>query len=319
MTINLTAYDTIGVTGIMTRKIQDSIEKAYINSALSNKEHQSINSEFDFNYVLVEGGNTFSDHIPFFGHPILFNNQTKDNNGQPIKELALDVRNFGKHSSIDDSFIVRNKPEYNWAISRLVLNNIWVKGRYEILRDISNIPLATYSTLISECIARQFALNKLEQINISILASYFYYGLFTEDERFDEMEYVKIVAAINRATKVPNENIVTILDELDRVVIKDLKDLCDVITRVTNIESLKMLNCGLLISLVSGLWYGNNSREIMAVGLEHPPTWVMIVFASISDNTYTRSILSKTSTRFTKGGSGDNFEKSIMLLLNSSK
>lgn len=317
MTIKLTAYDTIGVTGIMTRKTQDSIEKAYINSSLRKEEHQSVNSEFDFNYVLVEGGNTFSDHIPFFGHPILFNNQTKDNNGQPIKELALDVRNFGKYSPADDSFIVRNRPEYNWAMGRLILNNIWIKNRYEVLRDISTIPLSTYASLISESLARQFALTKLEQINISILASYFYYGLFTNDERFDEMEYLKIVAAIGRANKTPNENIVTILDELDRVVIKDLKELCDVITKITNIESLKMLNCGLLISLVSGLWYGNNSREIMAVGLEHPPTWIMIVFASISDNTYTRSLLSKTSTRFTKGGAGDNFEKSIKLLLNS--
>jgi hypothetical protein len=315
MSIKQTAYDTIACSGFKTSDILNSLTEAKIQKSLNIKNHDSKRTDLKFKYNLVQGGNTPSDSIRFFGHPILFNTGEKDNHGINIKELAVDVRNFGKWYQPTEEFVVRNRPEYKWNIQRLILNQYWLVEKPELLRDISILPASVYSCLISECITRRFALNPLEQSIVSILSCYFYFCSFTNSKEFDEFEYTKLVSSIARATKLDAQFIFDTLEYLDKKVLNSLEDLTKEIKDKTQNISLKDLNTGILFAICCNTWFGNNAREVLAVGLEHPPTWIMIVYASINESTFKKSVLSKISERFDKRDSGDNFIKSLNVIL----
>ncbi len=167
--------------------------------------------------------------------------------------------------------------------------------------------------MIGECIARRFALDTAEQATISVLAAYFYAGLFTDDVSFEELEAVKLAGSISRVTNVPAEKIMTILQDLP--VIANLVDFCEVCKTKTGSVALTGLNVGVLIAIVGGNWFGTNARENIAVALEHVPTWIMIVAAALREATFKRSVVSKLAQRYDKGGAANNFVKSLDVLL----
>jgi hypothetical protein len=315
MSIKLSAYDTQACAGFKTADIVTEVSRAYILNELGNKHHSSFREDLKFNYSLVEGGYSSNDPIRFFIHPILFNTGNKDKSGVNIKQLCVDVRNFGKVDNVSKEFIIRNKPEYDFHVNRLILNQLWITQAPEILRDISKIPMLTMASLVSETLGRRFSLDPLEQLTVMVYTCYYYYSCFTDETSFDELEYEKVVGNIIRATKAPSEAVYDALDMFDRQVINGLDYLLEGIKQRTQNQALKNLNVGLLYSVVCNTWFGTNSKEIIAVGLEHIPTWIMVVYASLNETTFKKSVLSKISDRYERVS--DNFSHNLKNLLDN--
>lgn len=312
MAIFKTAYDTSACSGFRLRDLEDKIKAGIFSGALYRKELQ-INEGERFTLHLLEGGNSSADVIPFFNHPLPVKVEGVSVHGAVPREFAVDVRNFGKWYAPNETFIVRNNPEYSWNVKRAILNQLWLTERTEVLRDVSTIPAAVYASLISECIARRFALDPAEQATIAVVACYFYYCLFTDDAQFDEFEMNKVAGTIARVTRVPADKVFSIIDGMK--VLHSLEELCTACREKTQSIRLDDFNVGVLIAICSGTWFGTNARENLAAGLEHIPTWIMIIMASLSEATFKRSVLAKLSVRFDKGGAGDNFVKSMDVLL----
>lgn len=315
MSIKLTAYDTQACVGFKTADITTELSKVYILGELGKHKHSSFREDLVFNYSVVEGGSSSNDSIRFFTHPILFNTGDKDKHGVFIKQLAVDARNFGKFDNNSQQFIIRNKPEYDFHVNRLILNQLWLTQPPEILRDISKIPMLTMAALISETLTRRFSLDPLEQMTVFVYTCYYYVSCFTDVTVFDELEYEKIVGNIIRASKAPSEMVYDSLDMFDKQPINSLDHLLEGIKQRTQNQALKSLNVGLLYSVVCTTWFGTNAKEIIAVGLEHIPTWVVVVYASLNETTFKKSVLSKISTRYEK--SVDNFSHNLKSLLDN--
>jgi hypothetical protein len=56
---------------------------------------------------------------------------------------------------------------------------------------------------------------------------------------------------------------------------------------------LNNLNTATLYPIMAGTWYGANSAEMVAVALEHPPTWVTMVYQATTARSYYHSALAK--------------------------
>ncbi len=315
MSIRISAYDTAATAGLKTNDISEALQRAYITSEITKNKHMSIREDLMFEYSIVDGTSQSQDSIKFFFHPMLFNTGKKDSNGQNVKQLAIDVRNFGKLSP-HDGYVIRNHSEYYFHLNRLILNQLWMTTPSDTLKNVSNIPMLTMANLISECIAKRFALNPLEQMSILVYTCYYYNSCFTDDKLFDETQYHAFVGNIIRSTRLPSEKVYELLDGLEKKPINSIEELILVIKRNINNQSLDNLNLGILYSVVCSTWFGTNAKETLAVGLEHIPTWIMIVYSSINDATFKRSILSKISTKFTK--QSDNFNSNMANILNTS-
>jgi hypothetical protein len=311
MAIFQTAYDTSACSGFPIRKVKDKLEAARIMGAFSPDTPFSLNiQDQPLKLHLLKGGNSTADVVPFFGHPCLL--KPEGVSGAQLPEFALDVRNFGKWYAPNETFVVRNRPEYLWSVRRAVLNALWLSERAEIFRDISTIPAAVYAGLISESIARRFALDAAEQITLSVVACYFYHCLFTDDKEFDEFALNKVAGNIARITRVPADKVFEIITDMK--VLNSLEDLCAACKSKTGSVRLEEFNVGMLVAICSSTWFGTNARETLVVGLEHVPTWLCIVSASLNDATFKRSTLTKISMRYDKGEAAANFEKSLSLL-----
>lgn len=313
MSIFDTAYDTSACSGFLTQAVRDKLKAGMYSGAFRQLSIPLSQAEENANIYLLQGGNSSADVVPFFNHPFELKNEKRP--GKDASSVfVVDVRNFGKWYAPNGTFIVRNQPEYMWNIRRAILNHLWLTERHENFRDISPIPASVYSSLISESIARRFALDAAEQATVAVVACYFYYCLFTDEKEFDEFAHNKLAGNIAKVTRVPADKVFEIIDGLK--VLNSLEDLCVACREKTGSIRLEEFNLGVLLAICSGTWFGTNARENLAVGLEHIPTWLMIVSASLNDASFKRSVLSKISIRYDKAGAADYFTKSMNLWIN---
>lgn len=315
MAINQTAYDTTACASFDMGPVVREIERA----GLAGQQPVRVASgrhEKPFVMQLICGGNSFADAVPFFRHPILVTNPFGDADGQ-AQALAVDVRDFGRWNSPTQSFLMRDGVSYAFHMRRAILNQIWLDGRVETLRDLSTLPALTYTALVSECVGRRFGLDPAEQATIAVLAAFFYYGLFTNQDQYHESELPFLYKKIAELTRVPMANVEAILttDGHSVPVAHNLDAFCQLVReRVQNV-ALENFNVGVLLMVTTGNWFGSNSREVLGVSLEHIPTWITVVAASLSSATYKRSTLAKIAQRFAKHSADTNLLRSLEVLL----
>lgn len=310
MAINETAYSTTACMAYKTQNIVGLISKAMITGSVTIKTVKLSNSGQEVKIGLIEGGNTNSDTIPYFHHPLFVHDVNKSDE-DPV--IFVDVRDFGMYNKPQQRFIVRNKVEYIWSIKRAILNYIWVYGRKEVLRDLSLLPAAAFSSMIAESVGRRYALDMAQQTTMQVLACYFYYCLFSDSKEFEDTELNRIVGAIARCTKIQADYIYNVVNGLP--VIASLEDFCKYAKEKTESVSLTDFNTGILFSITGGNWFGTNARELMAVSLEHVPTWVMIVYGGVAEASFKRSVLAKLLERLAKRHAADVFSKNLIMLL----
>lgn len=289
MPIFKTAYETTAGAR-QTKNIEEKIRVAKIKGMFKDRDIAKT--------ALVDWGDTSIDAIEFFNHPL-----------QVDGVLYADVRNFTRLTPYASESTVRNRPEYEWTNVRLNLNKIWLDGRYSAFRDISPLPGKIYAQLLSEVIARKYALDAGEQMHIAVLAAYFYFGLYTNDTSDDEMQNQRLVKNIHTATNIPPTKVQELIEGLGQIA--NLDEFCKTVATRTESVRLRDFNVGILAAIVGGTWYGTNARENICVALEHPPTWLAVCYACVGEATFKRSALAKLCERLSKGNLGTQFKLMI--------
>jgi len=56
---------------------------------------------------------------------------------------------------------------------------------------------------------------------------------------------------------------------------------------------------------------GANGKELITLSLEHPPTWISLVYAAITQRTFKRNYVTTVVERLSKRGNGDAFVKAL--------
>ena len=84
MAVNETAYDTTACMAYKTQNIVDLIAKAMVMGALNIKTVRLSNLGNEIRVGLIEGGNTHSDTIPYFHHPLFVFDSNRPNDEEPI-------------------------------------------------------------------------------------------------------------------------------------------------------------------------------------------------------------------------------------------
>jgi hypothetical protein len=283
MTIFNTAYDTTACAGSKLKKITDPIDQAVVNGWL-----QPTN---DFVSILQVTSNPDLEIVPAFAHPIIASNK-----------VVVDVRQFGSWDKSQQVFNIRSTTEYKLLEHRAALNHLWLNDYQATLRDISPMPMGVYSSWIAESVARRFALDPREQLLLQILAAVYYNSLFSNDTEIDERNKLAITNSIVKNLKVSAQDVLDILDKVGHLT--DVHSFCKEATIITESIRLKEFNAGVLFSILGGTWYGVNARELVAVAVEHPPTWLAVLLAAFEERTYKNSYITNITERrsFTEAG-----------------
>ena len=286
-----TAYETTACKGFMLNRTMDALRTASVFGGLRTLESDNV-------CQLQASNDPATAEVPAFSHPLVFVDANK------VERIVFDARTYGRWDQQKHEFVITNQPEYALNLLRAELNAIWTFDRVEPLRDFSPIPMSVYAALISESIARRFALNPREQYMLAITAAIFYAGLFMDNAELDERDKTRVAAVVARATKANAEEVFAVLDEHKRIP-QDVAEFCTMAMEVSESVRLDTLNPGLLFAIVGGTWYGTNAKEAIAVALEHPPTWISILVSALGERGYRNSTVAKTAERFAGRAAGD--------------
>jgi hypothetical protein len=305
MTIIRSAYETTALQGYQTRAVTTALGPAVINGA--------VHYEADFNLPImqVEGGSSFSDAIPPFKHPIVASYQSLNIPQIPGYadksdwNTVVDYRPMGRVNPQTGKFDIRDESQYKLMQVRARLGAIWANDGARYMRDFP-VAMGVFAAWISEQASGKFGLSPIEQMKLSILTAVYYASMFEADFRPDEREKTRLAGVIKAATGTKVEEILPILDQIESL--NGVNEYLGMAAEVTGSVRLKEFNLAVLHGLVFGTWYGGaDAKELIAVALEHPPTWLAVLCAAFTDRTFHEARLSRLVQRNSYRNEGKNF------------
>lgn len=302
MSIFNTAYDTFACSGFLIGKTIDALEQAHINGMLRP-------SDLSPKVRILEEIPGVTGRIPAFTHPIYV-----DFPGDADKSfVVVDHRFFGKYDNKLYKFVVRNQNEADLSLNRGYLNAIWLFDNPNTLKSISPLSMTTYASWVGESVARRLALEPREQLNLTILAAYFYACLFIPEDSISEEDTNRLVMQISRNVRCSAEDVLAVIPEGQ--VIKGVKEFCEMTQEATKSIRLSSFNPALLYQILTGGWFGVNAKEVVGTAIEHPPTWMALVLASFFEKSYRNTNIAKLVERKAGKGVGEQYVKAVFSMI----
>lgn len=290
MCIYKTAYDTFVFRGFVKSKFVHAIEQAVIQGAIQPLDPCSAvipPNEKVFAAVRIENPQVAA--IPGQLHPITFTHpQTREECvfiDQRGPTRPADNQNVGAKP-----FKVYSEFEYNVNSMRALLQAKWGEHSAERFLSCSRLPITVYSKLVAESLGRKLGLDYEQQFKFMVLAAYFYVGLHYNREQFAPQDTPRIAVLISKACGFKINDILEVIEHLP--LIKDIEAFCAAAQTVINDTRVQQLTTYVLISAMGNSWFATNSSELMCVALEHPPTWMAILYAAYSERAYKNTAIS---------------------------
>jgi hypothetical protein len=277
------------------------VDWPYIKQKSLEKVKPIEGSEGTLNIVFLYGFTNTEDDIQLIAHPMV--NLDK-------KYVVCDLRPFIKINKLEGKYEPKAGVDYSACVDRAILTAIFATGNQDSLR-ILKLPQKAFSTWLSDNLSKRFGLNMAEYNYLHILGLIYYNQLFTNATIAKTQE--DVFQTIRSDIYVPE-----IYHEIVRKVTKldNIKDYCDSLYLVTSNPRLQGIDYSVLANLIVNNWFGLNSKELMLVSLEHPPTWITIFNTALESKSYKNSYIAKIAEKVNKKGAGEAFTKQLKLILN---
>ena len=301
-------YDTTVCKDHLTSNIIKTIKTADASEGLSysvipQSKDSLTNVELSGrNIALVTARNK---EVPPFAHPLMVDFV----NG---KRFVIDARSFTKTQS-QSEVMISSDNEYKFEMIRTSLMDHMINGSVKDLLSLGSFPLLVYSRWMSENISKRMGLNPAEQAKLVVISAFFYSSMFREVPTFSDVELSRLVQLISKVTYIPVNICQDVADHI--LPMSNLKEFVSQVISLIDTPRLENFSVGLLLTILMNSWYGLNSKEKICVGLEHPPTWLALVYAALNDRSYRNSGLSKVVLANDKKDAGKSFSLNLLNLV----
>lgn len=234
---------------------------------------------------------------PPFRHPFL----VVDSGNRDRATAIVDGRGFTR-AGRDGDVTPSNKSEYLFNVGRAFLTAIAVNDSPTVLLNFSEVPAQAFARWLTDRINGQLHVELEDQLVIRACAAWFYVCQFFDEESFTKDEQNRCVARAARACGMDLRQWETIMgkDALPWTGTIDL--FCALVKNQTD-ESIRVdgLDRRFVTEVTIGSWRGAQAREIVAVGLEHPPTWIAMIQMCVAESSYYKKMpLGETVERILK-------------------
>lgn len=276
-----------------------STDYAYIKDKDTLKIKPFTDSDITLNPVILYGLTDIEKDITPFNHPVI---------NKQEKWIALDLRSVTKPTDNKTSHEVRNEAEYSLLLQRFILSGMWFTNKQSLLYSLK-FPHFVYATWISDNLAKRFGLDLSSQLQLRILSLIYYAKLFTNN--FTKEDISKLIVRLKNDIIVP-----TLVDEIyDKIEKLDtIEDFCNCCYAVTGNIRLKNMDSNILMSVVANNWVGLNGKELITLAIDHPPTWIALVYAALQQRSFKKNYLTSIVDKTNKRGIGDEFLTSLIYM-----
>lgn len=292
------AYETLACRSYNISDIKKYLNLARIDGTLL--EARTPGKSKVIRDVFVVGPD--NTEVPAFSHP--FRLEDKDEvvyviDGRPYLRKGI------------DGFTITNVSEYNQLLIRAALSKDWETTPNSLL-SLGDLPIIVFSRWMSNAITSRLGLTPEDQVKLMVVTLFYWYSLFRNDE-FDDKDKNNIARKISKISYIPTNITMGLIDTIGYM--EDVNAYIDTVIKVVGSTRLEKLNAGLLFSMMGGSWFGLNSKEIIAVAIEHPPTFVSIIAAALESRSYRKSIIGRLVLDNDKKQLGKTFTHSLYSML----
>lgn len=298
-------YQTTPCKYSKTESIVNEIIKERIDSKLIEQRPQ------------IEMVGPLSTSVPVFTQP-LTKFEMGDRKNAPA--IVLDARGMLRYNRTGDQpYSVSNYGEMELQELRAQLQLLWqdeAANKTDLLRS-GDLPAIAFVNWVSRSIASKLGLDPEQQMVLAVVTGYYYINLFYEAAEFDDQTKMKAIQSIVRWTRIPADKVLEITDPLGYLA--NIQEFIGVVRQTLDSVRVEHLELGFLYALLGGSWFGSNSRETVCVALEHPPTFLALVFTALNTRSYRNATLAKVVTMAIKGGNDKEFVRSLSFLTSSER
>lgn len=246
-----------------------------------------------------------NNDIPSFSHP--FQVELGD-----TSKFVIDTRPFTKPTR-DGSIQISNPTDYEFLLKRGLLTDIWATDP-AVLLSLGNFPLTIFTRWLSGNITSRLGLSADDQVKLTAVTLFYYYSLFRDTE-FSDTDKINISKKLSQVSYIPITNSMELLEDINYM--SGVGDYIDTVKTVLATPRIENLNVGLLFSMLSNSWFGLNAKEVIAVAVEHPPTFIAIMTTALESRSYKKSYLGNLVYDNSKRGIDKEFTKAVYTLINS--
>lgn len=269
-----TVYQTTACRGHVVQDIQNQVEQAKLLGQV-----QLLAEDI----YAVQSGTTVNP----FSHPLLIPSK-------PHPYLVIDTRPMMRVAESGELEVSNaNAVAYQFLLNRAYLNKVWLNEAKGYVLGVSDHVIKTYARWISESVSKRFGLHAQDQAVIEVLAALFYLRLFkVESGPLAEEDKQELASKLARSLKTPTAFLKQILDRFSGS-LDSVEDLVKAIQFQTESVRLKDFSVAILITMISRTWFGHQAAELLTAALEHPPTWVAVLYASLNERLYRNAGITK--------------------------
>ena len=310
MSIKDSYYDTtIGISqASLAKEVAQKIELISVSTSLCYDESTGA--------AYITGGEYGS--VPAFFHPVII----EKNLGHEKQRLAvLDGRNYVIVERTGQR-TYRNPDQFNFLCVRTVLNSIWVGDPVTnpdtgvtALRSIAGVSLPLYSQLISEQLGHALSLDPDTQLRICILSAIFYNSLFYADSP-NEIEVDRLSIKIATELRVTRPQVMEILEMADYIA--DIGSFIELAKQIDPVR-LHRLTKATLMTALAGTWFGPDANQTIDSAIEHPPTFMAMLFCGGKSAGFKSTKLMRMLDRNWAKNQVPNFDSRIAALIKAYK
>lgn len=247
--------------------------------------------------------------VPPFAHPYIYQADRIEDSF-----VLIDARGFIRPDrDAPGGYKVTQNTEFDFLAVRAALTRYAHLHGGEDLQNAGDIAMVAFARFLSENIVRRLGLSPEEQALLTMVTAFYYLCLFRSESELDESDINKMVTKVSRATYLPAQWIFERMDKL--AYMGNITDYVRVVKEVIENRRMDNFSPALLFGIVGGGWFGSNSKEVMAVALEHPPTFLAMVYTALRDRSYRNAGVAKSVLANDKRDAGRQFLQNLVQLV----
>lgn len=230
--------------------------------------------------------------VPTFSHPLTL---------ETVKGLTYtvcDLSSFIRERQ-EGEYVVANKPLFSLQTIRTVLTSDLINNGTRSIKSLSPNVVKTYVDLITSSLSMAFSLNNEEVLALRALSGWMYYSMLHNDPYAGELEFDALIAKLSREINIPSSFLYRYIDQ---EFYKNVGDFLEKLRqKITNL-AVQKINEGLFYTVIAknlnaNVWIGLEKQEILAMSVEHIPTFVATLVICLSEQVFKNAGLTKMALR----------------------
>lgn len=230
--------------------------------------------------------------IPTFSHPLTI---------ETVKGLTYticDLSSFIRERQ-EGEYVVANKPLFSLQTIRTVLTSDLINNGTRSIKSLSPNVVKTYVDLITSSLSMAFSLNNEEVLALRALSGWMYYSMLHNDPYAGELEFDALIAKLAREINIPSSFLYRYLDQ---EFYKNVSDFLEKIRQKITNPAVQKINEGLFYTVIAknlnaNVWIGLEKQEILAMSVEHIPTFIATLVICLSEQVFKNAGLTKMALR----------------------